>query len=147
MHPYYRRRARLMSHSVRGGDESTARRFIVEVPGVPTLKSPISNAVVVGNTCYISGQLSIFEEGYRPGTPREEAERAFELVFLIARQAGFAKEDIVHVDLAFSDLTNLPEVNALFGELFNPRPARTIYQAAALPYGAKIKVQAIAAKG
>jgi 2-iminobutanoate/2-iminopropanoate deaminase len=124
-----------------------ARRFIGEVPGVPKLQSPISNAVVVGNTCYISGQLCVFEEGYRPGTPRQEAERAFALIFLIARQAGFAKEDIVHVDLAFSDLSSLPEVNALFGELFNPRPARTIYQAAALSYGAKIKVQAIAARG
>lgn len=122
------------------------RRFIVEVPGVPKSPSPISNAVVVGNTCHISGQLAVYEEGYRAGTAREEAERAFELVFLIAKEAGFSKADIVYVDLAFADLDELQEVNALYGELFHNRPARTIYQAAKLPFGAKVKVQAVAIK-
>ena len=123
------------------------RRHIVAVPGVPSSPSPISNAVVVGDTCHISGQLAVYEDGYRAGTAREEAERAFELVFLIAKEAGFARDEIVYVDLAFSDLDELPEVNALYGELFDPRPARTIYQAAKLPFGAKVKVQAIAMKG
>ena len=122
------------------------KRFIVEVPGVPASPSPISNAVVIGDTCHISGQLAVYDDGYRAGTAREEAERAFELVFAIATEAGFERSDIVYVDLAFSDLSELPDVNALYGELFNPRPARTIYQAAALPFGAKVKVQAIAMK-
>lgn len=120
------------------------KRFITNVPGVPASPSPISNAVVAGDTCHISGQLAVYDEGYRAGTAREEAARAFDLVFLIAEEAGFAREDIVYVDLAFSDLADLPEVNALYGELFDPRPARTVYQAAALPFGAKVKVQAVA---
>lgn len=123
------------------------RRFLVDVPGVPSSPSPISNAVVVGDTCHISGQLAVYDDGYRPGTAREEAERAFELVFLIAKEAGFEREEIVYVDLAFADLDELPEVNALYGELFENRPARTIYQAAKLPFGAKVKVQAIAMRG
>lgn len=123
-----------------------SRKFIVEVPGVPTSPSPISNAVVVGNTCHISGQLAVYEDGYRPGSAREEAERAFELVFKIAEFSGFERSEIVYVDLAFTDLDELPEVNALYGELFQQPPARTIYQAAKLPFGAKVKVQAIAMK-
>ncbi len=123
------------------------KRFIVDVPGVPKSPSPISNAVVIGGTCHISGQLSVYDEGFRPGTAREEAERAFELVFAIAKEAGFARTDIVYVDIAFSDLEELPDVNTLYGELFDPRPARTIYQAAKLPFGAKVKIQAIAMKG
>ncbi|MFT3966676.1 MAG: RidA family protein [Sphingobium sp.] len=122
-----------------------AKRFIVDVPGVPSSPSPISNAVVCGGTCYISGQLAVYDDGYRPGTAREEAQRAFDLVFLIARASGFDRGDIAFVDIAFQDMKrDLPEVNALFGELFDPYPARTIYQAAALPFGAKVKVQAIA---
>lgn len=120
------------------------KRTIIDVPGVPRSPSPISNAVVVGNTCHISGQLSVYDDGYRASTAREEAERAFELVFLIAREAGFARDQIVYVDIAFSDLDELPEVNSLYGELFETPPARTIYQAAKLPFGAKVKVQAIA---
>jgi len=125
------------------------RKYIVEVDGVPASPSPISNAVVVGNTCWISGQLSVGESGYIPGTAREEAEIAFAHVFRIAEAAGFSRTEIVYVDLAFADLDDLPEVNALYETLFEPgrRPARTIYQAARLPFGGKVKVQAIAAKG
>ena len=65
-------------------------------------------------------------------------------MFLIAAEAGFERGDIVYVDIAFSDLDELPEVNALWAELFEVPPARTIYQAAKLPFGAKVKVQAIA---
>lgn len=35
------------------------KRYIVDVEGVPASPSPISNAVVVGNQCWISGQLSV----------------------------------------------------------------------------------------
>lgn len=66
-------------------DLPTDRRFIGAVEGVPASPSPISNAVVVGDTCWISGQLSGGDDGrYRPGTASEEAERAFELVFRMA---------------------------------------------------------------
>ena len=126
------------------------KRSIVEVEGVPPSPSPISNAVVLGNQCWISGQLSVGDDGkYAPGTTREEAERAFAHVFRIARAAGFKPSDIVYVDLAFIDLDDVAEVNALCAELFpeGSWPARTIYQAAKLPFGGRIKVQAIAARG
>lgn len=122
---------------------------IVHVDGVPTSPSPISHAVVVGNQCWISGQLSVTGDGaYAPGTAREEAERAFAHVFRIVEAAGFQRTDIVYLDLAFIDLADLPEVNALCQKLFDDgkRPARTIYQAAKLPFGGKVKVQAIAAR-
>lgn len=125
-----------------------SRKHIVNVEGVPASPSPISNAVVVGKHCWISGQLSVGPDGYIPGTAREEAEIAFAHVFRIVEAAGFSRDDIVYVDLAFSDLDDLKEVNALYGELFAPghRPARTVYEAARLPFGGKIKVQAVAAQ-
>lgn len=126
-----------------------SKRYIVEVEGVPPSPSPISNAVVVGNQCWISGQLSVGADGnYLPGTAREEAMRAFAHLFRIAETAGFSRSDIVYVDIAFIDLADVKEVNAIYGELFpkGQRPARTIYQAAKLPFGGKIKVQAVAAR-
>ncbi len=126
-----------------------SKRFVVSVDGVPPSPSPISNAVVVGNQCWISGQLSVGPDGkYAPGTAREEAERAFAHVFRIAEAAGFDRTDIVYVDLAFMDLAEVGEVNELYAMLFpdGQRPARTIYQAAALPFGGRIKVQAVAAR-
>jgi 2-iminobutanoate/2-iminopropanoate deaminase len=122
-----------------------AKTYISNVPGVPTLPSPISNAVVIGNTCHISGQLAVYDDGYHVGTAQQEAERAFDLVFLIAKAAGFEPEDIVYVDVAFIDIDrDIAAINDIFKKRFSNYPARTVYQAAKLPFGAKIKVQAIA---
>ena len=126
-----------------------SKRYIVEVSGVPPSPSPISNAVVAGNQCWISGQLSVGDDGSDvPGSAREEAARAFAHIFRIAESAGFGRSDIVYVDLAFIDLADVKEVNSLYAELFpeGQRPARTVYQAAKLPFGGRIKVQAVAAR-
>ncbi|MCV6596450.1 MAG: RidA family protein [Mangrovicoccus sp.] len=121
------------------------RTFISDVPGVPASPSPISNAVVVGNTCHISGQLAVYEDGYRPARAGVEAARAFDLVFKVADAAGFDPDDIVYVDIAFSDIErDLAEVNDVCRARFSKFPARTIYEAAKLPFGAKVKVQAVA---
>lgn len=125
------------------------RTFIVEGDGLPKLTSPISHAVVVNHLCYLSGQLSIGASGeYIPGTAQEEATRAFGNLFSAARAAGFALEDITFVDIAFVDLADLPQVNDVYAKVFpeGRRPARTVYQAAALPYGGRIKVMGVAIK-
>jgi len=123
------------------------RSFITDVPGVPAAISPISNAVVVDNTCHISGQLAVYEDGYRCGSAAEEAGRAFDLVFKVAEAAGFSSEDIVYVDIAFADIErDLAQVNDVCRTRFAQFPARTIYEAAKLPFGAKVKIQAVAMK-
>jgi 2-iminobutanoate/2-iminopropanoate deaminase len=122
-------------------------RFINEGPDLPAWSSPIAHAVVAGDTCYLSGQLSLDKVGvYVPGTAREEAERAFGNLFAAVREAGFDIADLVFVDVAFVDLADAPAVNALYIELFpeGRRPARTMYQAAALPFGGRVKVMGVA---
>lgn len=125
------------------------KKFITEGEHLPAWQAPISHAVVCGDTCYLSGQLALGVDGqYVPGTGREEAQRAFQNIAHVLAASGFALRDMVFVDIAFIDLADLPEVNALFAELFpqGARPARTIYQAARLPYDARIKVAGIAAR-
>lgn len=125
------------------------RKFITDGDGLPRWPSPISHAVVVDNICYLSGQLSISPAGeYVPGTIREEAERAFGNLFAALRAAEFSVEDVTFVDISFIDLSDVAEVNKLYAELFpeGRRPARTIYQAAALPFGGKVKVMGVAIK-
>ncbi len=125
------------------------RKFITQGKDLPQWSNPISHAVVVNNMCYISGQLSVNVQGeYVKGTAKVEAQRAFFNVFAAARASGFDKSEIVYVDIAFSDLGELCEVNEVYMELFpeGKRPARTIYEAAALPFGGKVKVVATAVK-
>jgi len=123
------------------------RKFVTGGEGLPQWTAPISHAVVVDNICYASGQLSLDAAGaYVPGSALEEARRAFENLFAAVRAAGFAVSDLAFIDIAFADLKYLADVNPLFASLFpeGRRPARTIYQAAALPYGAKVKVMGVA---
>ena len=124
-------------------------RFLAGGPGLPEARSPISQAVVAGTHCFVSGQLAVDETGaFRPGSAREEAALAFENVFAALAAAGFGRHEIVFLDVAFIDLADVPAVNTLWAELFpeGRRPARTIYQAAALPYGGRVKVQAVAVR-
>ena|ERR1700685_1338249 len=126
-----------------------SRTFITTGKALPRWSAPISHAVAVDRVCYLSGQLSVDPEGnYVPGTAREEAVRAFGNLFAAADAAGFAASEIVFVDIAFIDLADANEVNELYRELFSEgrRPARTIYQAAALPFGGKVKVMGVAIK-
>jgi 2-iminobutanoate/2-iminopropanoate deaminase len=122
------------------------RRYITSADGLAAAPSPISQAVVAGTHCYISGQLAVDAQGvFRSGTAAEEARAAFRNVFAAAEAAGFTAAEIAFVDIAFIDLADVPAVNALYAELFaeGRRPARTIYQVAALPYGGRVKVQAV----
>ncbi|WKB53474.1 RidA family protein [Eleftheria terrae] len=125
------------------------RRFITAAEGLPQWTSPISHAVVVDRHCYLSGQLSLDTQGrLLPGTAAEEAHRAFEHLFRALAAAGFERSDLVFIDIAFLDLADLPQVNAVYERLFpaGQRPARTVYQAAGLPFGGKVKVQGVAVR-
>jgi 2-iminobutanoate/2-iminopropanoate deaminase len=123
-------------------------RYIVSGPGLPASPAPISHAVVAGQTCYVSGQLATRNGELQIGSVSQQAALAFDNLFAALGAAGFTRDDLVFVDLALLDLGELPEVNALFAQLFpeGRRPARTVVQAAALPYGGKIKVQAVAVR-
>jgi len=99
--------------------------------------------------CFVSGQLSVNEKGdYVEGTISEEAALAFKNVFAALDAAGFAKTEIAYIDIAFSDLSELDEVNDLYISLFpkGRRPARTVYEAARLPFNGKVKIVATAVK-
>jgi reactive intermediate/imine deaminase len=126
-----------------------SRKFVTHGTGLPDWSAPISHAVAVGNVCYLSGQLSIDVQGkYVPGTTREETMRAFGNLFAAVRAAGFTVPDIVFIDVALIDLADIAEINDVYSELFpeSRRPARTVYQAAALPYGGRVKVMGVAIK-
>ena len=122
-------------------------RYVVSGPDLPPAPSPISQAVVAGDHCYLSGQLATDRNGtFKSDTVVNEAALAFENLFKALEAAGFVKEDLVFIDIAFADLADISQINALWAKLFpeGRRPARTVYQAAALPYGGKIKVQGVA---
>ena len=127
----------------------TPKTHITTGENIPTPTAPISNAVVAGNYCHVSGQLAVDKNGiFVGGTTLEQAQLAFNNIFAILKEANFSKEDIVFIDLAFIDLKDISVINQFYDSLFETgrKPARTVYQAAALPFDGRIKVMVIAIK-
>lgn len=123
------------------------KTYVETGEGLPRWTSPISHAVVVGDICHLSGQLSVDEDGhYVPGSTEEEARRAFANLFSALAAAGFTCSELVFVDVALIDIYEMPVLNTVYAELFPPgaRPARTVCQVAALPFHGRVKVMGVA---
>jgi 2-iminobutanoate/2-iminopropanoate deaminase len=119
-------------------------------PGLPA-GFPFSLAVAAGGVCFISGMPALAPDGaFVPGTFAEEADLAWHNVAAIAAAAGYSTGDIVYVQCLLGDIGSYGDLNAWWRRRFpdaGVAPARLTYQAAALPFGAKIEFQAVAAGG
>jgi 2-iminobutanoate/2-iminopropanoate deaminase len=125
----------------------TEKKYISTGTNIPPTTAPTNQAVVAGNYCHVSGQIAIDANGnFVNGTIEEQLKMSFDNLFAVLTAANFSKDDMVFVDIAFIDLKDIAIVNPYFDSLFaaGRKPARTIYQAAALPMGAKVKVLAVA---
>lgn len=129
---------------------AASRTFIHGGEGVPKSRAGVSHGVVVGNTCYAGGQLSLDHDGrYLAGDAKEEGKRAFSNLFAVFEKAGFDRTEIVFLEIAFKDMDDLEAINALYNILFpepSSRPPRIVHEVGKLPLDAKIRVHGIAAK-
>jgi 2-iminobutanoate/2-iminopropanoate deaminase len=117
--------------------------------GVPKTNSPISQAVVAGSFCFVSGQLPVDRKGLLvKGSFTHQSRIALNNVISVLEASGFCLRDVVYVDVALLRIADLQIINRLFKEVFEieRQPARTVYQAAALPLGSSVKFQAVAYK-
>jgi 2-iminobutanoate/2-iminopropanoate deaminase len=118
-------------------------------PGLPA-GFPFSLASEANGTVYISGMPALGPDGtFVPGTFAEEADRAWANVAAIAAAAGCSADDFLYVQVLLGDIGDYGEINAWWRRQFpDPAraPARLTFQAGALPFGAKIELQAVAAR-
>jgi 2-iminobutanoate/2-iminopropanoate deaminase len=126
----------------------TAFTYITEGAGVPPSVAPFSPGVVVGELCFISGQPAIDPATgeFSAGSLEHEWDIAFGNVLAVARAGGFGLDDFVYVHIALAEIGDYAAVNELYARSFADAkrlPARMTYQAGALPFGAKVEVQAV----
>ena len=111
---------------------------------------PFSLAGDAGGVCLISGMPALESDGtLAAGTFLEETERAWRNVASIAEAAGYSVEEIVYVQCVLADISDYSALNGWWRRQFpevSNAPARFTYQAGALPFGAKIELQAVAAR-
>ena len=87
---------------------------------------------------------------FDPGTFEEETDRAWRNVVAIAEEAGFSVDELLYVQCVLADIGDYGAVNDWWRRQFpdvSTAPARFTFQAGALPFGAKIEIQAVAARG
>ena len=124
-------------------------RRISSGPGLPT-GFPFSLASENDGTLYISGLPALDSVGnFVPGTFTEEADRAWANIVAIAAAAGYSPDDFLYVQVLLGDIGHYGDINDWWRRQFpDPAraPARLTFQAGALPFGAKIELQAVAAR-
>jgi 2-iminobutanoate/2-iminopropanoate deaminase len=124
-----------------------AIKRLAAAPGLSTI-FPFSLAGGTDGILFISGMPSVDESGaFVPGTFVEETERAWQNVVAIAGAAGYSVEEILYVQCVLADIGDYSELNDWWRRQFpdvSTAPARFTFQAGALPFGAKIELQAVA---
>ena len=111
---------------------------------------PFSLAGTADGVCFISGMPAVDQDGALvAGTLPAEADLAWRNVMSIAEAAGFSAADVVFVQCVLADIADYAELNDWWRRQFpdaSVAPARFTFQAGALPFGARIELQAVAAR-
>ena len=105
-----------------------------------------SQAVVSGNTLYISGQIPLVPDSMEIVSENIEAqiEQVFDNLAAICVEAGAKLDDAIKFNVYLTDLAHFPKVNtAMEQRLAAPYPARAVVEVSALPKGVQVEVDAI----
>ena len=123
-------------------------RAVISTAAAPSAIGPYSQAVKVGNTVWISGQIPLDPTTMEivGGGIEAETRQVFANLQAIADAAGGSLDSSVKINISLADLNNFQFVNAVMADVFNePYPARACVQVAALPKGVQVEIEAILA--
>ena len=123
-------------------------KIIISTPDAPQAIGTYSQAVRVGDTVYLSGQIPLVPATMQmvEGDIAAQVRQVFENLSAVAQAAGGSLNDCVKVHVFLTDLVNFPVVNQVMAEFFTePYPARAAIGVASLPRGAQVEVDAIMA--
>lgn len=121
-------------------------RRIIHTDQAPSAIGTYSQAVKVGTTVYLSGQIPLDPATMEmvEGDFRDQAVRVLENLKAVAQAAGGDLQDIVKLNVFLPDLSNFGTVNEVMGEYFAPPyPARAAIGVAALPKDAAVEMDAV----
>lgn len=138
-------------------DINSLHRDTVAMAGVPIFhpshepakqQAPFSDAVQVGNTYYLAGQIGMNQKTRTlvPGGIEAETEQTLENIKAVLAHHNLAMTDVVKAMVVLDDIEDFQAFNAIYTQYFPQKPARTTYAAQALAAGAKIEIEVIAVR-
>jgi reactive intermediate/imine deaminase len=118
---------------------------IIQTPDAPTAIGTYSQAIRVGDTVYLSGQI-----GLDPGTMQmaegvdAQIHRVFQNLRAVSSAADSSFDDLVKLNVYLTDLGHFAKVNEIMASYFRqPYPARAAVGVAALPRGALVEMDGV----
>lgn len=121
-------------------------KVIINTDKAPAAIGTYSQAVKIGTTVYLSGQIPL-----EPGTMefvsedfRQQAGQVFKNLSAVCEAAGGSLQDMVKVQIYLTDLGQFAIVNEVMASFFEaPYPARAAIGVRALPKGAQIEIDGV----
>ena len=120
-------------------------RQVIHTENAPAAIGTYSQAILVGNTVYLSGQIGLdpysmeLVEGIEA-----QIRRVFDNLKAVCEAAGGTLADIAKLNIYLTDLSNFQLVNQIMGEYFaQPYPARAALGVASLPKGALVEMDGV----
>ena len=113
----------------------------------PFQGAPYSQAIVANGFVFTAGQIALDPKTGQivGGDVVAQSERVFANLRAILEEAGSSFADVVKTTVFLSDMADFPRVNEVYAKAFgNARPARSTVQAAGLPRGVFVEIEAIA---
>lgn len=118
---------------------------IIHTAGAPQAIGTYSQAVKVGGTVYLSGQIGLDPASMQMVEGIEaQVHRVFQNLRAVTEAAGGSMADIVKLNVFLTDLSNFALVNTIMAEYFSaPYPARAAVGVASLPRGAQVEADGV----
>lgn len=119
---------------------------IISTDRAPRAIGTYSQAVKVGDSVYLAGQIPLVPETMElvDGDMEAQVRRVFDNLAAVAEAAGGSLGDVVKLNVYLTDLGVFPVVNHVMAEYFQePYPARAAVGVAALPRGAGVEMDAV----
>ncbi len=107
-----------------------------------------AQAILHGNTLYVSGQLGVTKEAADPGAVSISDQVHFALgnIAALGRVVGARIDDVIRCTVYVTDVSHWPEVNRAYSAFFGAhRPARSIVPSGPLHFGALVEIEAVVA--
>lgn len=123
-------------------------RQVISTDKAPAAIGTYSQAIKVGNTVYLSGQIPLIPSTMQmvEGPIDAHIEQVFENLKAVAEAAGGSLANVVKLNVFLTDLGNFARVNEIMARYFQaPYPARAAVGVASLPRGAAVEMDAILA--
>lgn len=123
---------------------------IIFTDKAPTPIGPYSQAVLVGNTLYTSGQIALHPETGElvMDDIETETEQVMQNMKAVLDAGGMTFEDVVKATIFISNMDDFARINSVYGKYFNEKtaPARETVQVARLPKSVNVEISMIAVK-